>query len=401
MTCLLKSVFRGRAHVVAVVTAVFVITTSASTFAEGVDPYWGDRTLRLLRERAKATPTVPTLVNYAFTPNVISESATGTIRLSVRMTGPLPTRLQLVSEWGVTYDFADAGSNGDLTAGDGIYSTLIPVSQILTRRVADDIFRVFVGYIDVYEGATRTVRVNTFAQVRTGEIPGVSVRPLSATTQLSTNVLNISSASLFRTHDIEGPSNQEIAKIVLSVLPDQYDFLNIVIDRQQIENRYHFGIVNTIAGIGVTPYNNRSEYGNPSKLLGISVFPSAGLFDGAIKTFSHELGHQWLSFLKNPSLAGGVPHWPASTMASGVMGQSIAGSGAGGNFGCELTPEGEGLRTRALSAQRVIRFNPLELYVAGFVAPDEVPDQWVVTDANFSANWPTLCDGRQIGRAHV
>ena len=83
-------------------------------------------------------------------------------------------------------------------------------------------------------------------------------------------------------------------------------------------------------------------------------------------------------------------------MASDIMGLSIPGTGAGGNFGCKLTPEGNGLRTAPLSAARAMSFNPLDLYMMGLMPASEVPDQWVVTDTNFGANWSTQCDGRLL-----
>lgn len=42
-------------------------------------------------DRSKATPTVPTLVNYALTPTVIASTATGNVRLAARIDGPAPT----------------------------------------------------------------------------------------------------------------------------------------------------------------------------------------------------------------------------------------------------------------------------------------------------------------------
>lgn len=380
------------------VLAAVAFGFSASTFAlsQEPDPFWGVRMLRQLRAEAKAAPSVATLVNYAFTPNVIPDNATGNVRLSVRMTGPLPSKVQLASQWGVTYDLIDTGANGDLVAGDGVYSALIPVSPILLRRVTSDIYRVFVGFVDVYEGASRSGRYNALAQVRGNELPGIVVRPISSTAQVSPNILNLSAPSLYRTHDVATPIITDITKLAFTVLPDQYDFFNIVFDRQQIENRYHYAVYNVTTGIGLPAFDQRLAHGSTGKLQGVSVFPGATFFDGANTGFIHETGHQWVSFLKNASLVSGTPHWSPSTMASGVMGLSIPGSGAGGSFDCGFTPEGTGLRTKALPVNRVQTYSPLDLYLMGLLAAEEVPDQWVVTDSNFGANWQTLCDGRLL-----
>lgn len=347
----------------------------------------------------KATPTTPTIVNYAFNPNVIAATATGQIRLSTRVTGPAPTLANLVSEWGTTYPLTDTGGVDDAVAGDGIFSVNLPVQQILSRRVASDVARVFVGYLDVYSSSTRTMRVNVFAQVRSADMPTVAVRSLTTATaaaQLSTHLLNIGVPSLFRTHEVDTPAITAIAQAAYAHLTDEFDFLNIVFDRQQIENRYHFGTRNAVSGIGQTLSNSNAQFGNPVKLVGISVFPNAAFFDGASVAHSHELGHQWIAFLKNAELSSGVPHWPTSTLAADIMGLSIPGSGAGGSFSCRLTPEGSGLRVTPITGNQNAVFNPLDLYLMGVLPAAEVPDQWVITDTAFGANWQTLCDGRLL-----
>ena len=82
----------------------------------------------------------------------------------------------------------DNGTSGDATAGDGVYSVLLPVQQILSRRTTDDVFRVDIGFIDVYSGSTRTMRVNGSAQVRAPEIPAVTVKSLGANAQMSQHI---------------------------------------------------------------------------------------------------------------------------------------------------------------------------------------------------------------------
>ena len=71
------------AQVLATIILGFSVSTLA--LAQEPDPDWGTRTLRQLRSEAKAAPSVATLVNYAFTPNVIPDSSTGNVRLSARL----------------------------------------------------------------------------------------------------------------------------------------------------------------------------------------------------------------------------------------------------------------------------------------------------------------------------
>lgn len=376
---------------VAVKAGVAMIT------ALGALMYWpGHAIASGLQDTHKATPTEPTVMNYAFSPNVVSAAATGNIRLSARLAGPLPTSVKFVSAWGTTYDVFDNGGSDDAVAGDGVYSVMLPVAQILSRRTSDDVFRVFSGYLDVYSGSVRLERINVFAQVRSSDIPTATVRVIGSGAQLSANVLNISSATLFRTHMNDTPAIDAVAQLAYQSLTDQFDFLNLVFDRAQIENRYHFATRQPYGGIGQSTFNNNGLYGGASRLLGITVFPSAVFFDGADAGHQHELGHQWINFLDNSALAPGVPHWPPSTMATGLMGMSIVGSGAGGQFSCDFTAEGNGLRARRATTETNVRYNPLDLYLMGLLPAAEVPDQWVVTDPAFAADWATACDGRLL-----
>jgi len=83
-------------------------------------------------------------------------------------------------------------------------------------------------------------------------------------------------------------------------------------------------------------------------------------------------------------------------MASGIMGLSIPGTGAGGAFSCKLTPEGNGLRVTPITGSTGQLFNPLDLYLMGVADRSEVPEQWVITDPAWLSNWANLCDGRLL-----
>ena len=77
-------------------------------------------------------------------------------------------------------------------------------------------------------------------------------------------------------------------------------------------------------------------------------------------------------------------------------GPSIPGIGAGGNFGCKPDPGGQRGLYRCAEFLADTSFSPVDLHMMGLVSGVEVPDQWVVTDSNFGANWATLCDGRRL-----
>ncbi len=380
-------------------TSTWLATAALATFAtyaQATDTH-DDHAHGAAATGLKAALVDPTVVNYAFTPHVITTATTGEIRLSVRVTGPAPTSLKLTSEWGTVYDLVDTGTGGDLTAGDGIYSANLPVQPILQRRVDSDVGRVFLGFLDPYVGTTRLGRSNVFAQVRTSDMSTVNVRTLAADAQMSQHVLNITLPSTFHTHDETTPAIDKVVQAAARYLTNEFDFVNVVFARSQIENRYHFATQNKVTGIGnVNVFDVTAQYGGLTRLLGISVFPSHTFFDGANFGHQHELGHQWIAFLKNAELSLGSPHWPSSTMAFDLMGQSTAGSSQGGAFQCKLTPEGNGLRTAFSDVYKAAVFNPLDLYLMGLMPASEVPDQWVITDPTFAANWGTMCDGRLL-----
>ena len=93
-------------------------------------------------------------------------------------------------------------------------------------------------------------------------------------------------------------------------------------------------------------------YATPS--ITISTAPASDFFDGGQEAHSHEIGHQWINFLKQTTLATGTPHWPVSSLANGLMGFSIPGSGAGGDYGCRLTPIATGIQLTSFSGARAL-----------------------------------------------
>ncbi|MBK9604922.1 MAG: hypothetical protein IPO58_00200 [Betaproteobacteria bacterium] len=112
--------------------------------------------------------------------------------------------------------------------------------------------------------------------------------------------------------------------------------------------------------------------------LGISVFPTSTYFDAGQEAHSHEIGHQWINFLPQASLSIGTPHWPLSSLASGLMGFSIPGSGAGGDYSCRLTSIPTGVQLTAFSGAR--SFSDLDLYLMGLKSAAQVADHYVWKD---------------------
>src|SRR5207237_9479549 len=102
------------------------------------------------------------------------------------------------------------------------------------------------------------------------------------------------------------------------------------------------------------------------------------------------------NFLKNASLAGGSPHWPPSTMARGIMGLSIPGSGAGGDFPykIEMATSTTAHVTISVVTQE---FDGFDLYLMGFLPPSAVAPGIVIqgsgcNDCTVPASQVTIAD---------
>ena len=246
-------------------------------------------------------------VNYlVYTPSVVAPGATAPLLVEVELTAAATS---------VTIDFnpagsanasialRDDGSEGDRAAGDRIYSGRLPVAPILAARTLDDVNRVFIGFLNVFNGSTATIRGNLFVDVYTTVMGVYPVSRLSQFVQATTRVVNIHDAGYFTSRNLS-----TVTREFYRYFPDNYDVLNIVFDPQRFENRTHFVVKNTVSGIGLPMTNSSVTYGSGGRLIGISQFPISRLFDGVESGTLHELGHQWINFLRGTPFASGAPH---------------------------------------------------------------------------------------------
>ncbi len=85
----------------------------------------------------------------------------------------------------------------------------------------------------------------------------------------------------------------------------------------------------------------------------------------------HELMHRWANFIVEPA----VPHWDF-TSANGILGgfdiANLVDHG-GGEYSAPNAYTGGW-------AGNIKPYSPIELYLAGLIPPDEVPDLWVAED---------------------
>jgi uncharacterized protein (TIGR03437 family) len=336
-----------------------------------------------------------TVLYYRFTPMVVRANETQPVLFEARLIG-LPTRVTLASDFAgsnVVATLLDDGSNGDRQAGDGIYSTNLPAATVVQGLQPNDVFRKLLGYLIPYQGTTIQGRYNTFVQISTPDIPRVVIRQLAPDVQCSDYIVNIMLPTYF-SNTTTNNDYTALARKLYQHFRDDYDQLNMVANQSYIANRFHFGVKNDVQGIGLMPFNRTADYGSSGRLQGISVYNNAGFFDGADNGFQHEFGHQWIQFLQQPPFATGVPHWPYSSMASGIMGFSIGGQGGqGGDYRCRVTPEGNTVRLTRDNESEV--FKDLDLYLMGLLPADQVGTNYIFDNQSDPAI--TQCNGLYAG----
>jgi hypothetical protein len=304
------------------------------------------------------------------TPMVVNPAEAEDILLEVGIDGsPTSVRLFLAST-GTETALADNGSGGDKKAGDHIYTIRVHAADAVDGLTPDSVNRNFVGFIRLYVGATRVAQYNLFFDVLTDDIPPVDIRRLSDDVQYTPHLVNIVYPDFFSEFQVAS-----VIKRFYTQFDDNYDFINVIYGVAYFANRYHFAIRNDVQGTGQSIFDYTAVYGSGGRLLGCTVFPIPGFFDGASPDYQHELGHQWINYLPVPPLDYATPHWPLSDLASGIMGWWQGPGGQGLNFNFDLVPAGGDYLMVPTNAPKV--FTDLGLYLMGLVGPDQVGEHFV------------------------
>jgi len=74
----------------------------------------------------------------------------------------------------------------------------------------------------------------------------------------------------------------------------------------------------------------------------------------------------------------GTAHWPFSSLANGLMGFSLPGSGAGGDYSYRMTPVADGIQLTPFTGARP--FTDLDLYLMGLKPAAQVGNHYVWKD---------------------
>ena len=164
---------------------------------------------------------------------------------------------------------------------------------------------------------------------------------------------------------------------------DDFDFLifisnlSILDVESDLAGAQYQGIMNDVEGIGkdiyIDPYYR--GWGSAGALQGTIRFVT--LEDLDADTLLHEVIHRWANYITSfgkSEISGYFGHWGFSS-ANGLLGgfdiADFVDHGDGRYSAGSFSPFGTTSRKP---------YSPIELYLAGFIPPGEVPDLWVAED---------------------
>jgi hypothetical protein len=196
-----------------------------------------------------------------------------------------------------------------------------------------------------------------------------------------------------------------VSKAFYATHPDDYDQLVIWTDARLIADSFAFEqtVANEVDGIGIPIFDAASDFGSAGRLRSMAVMDFLGKYpddpqqkflgeNNTVSVLGQEVGHRWLAFMEfrdhtgarsNAILGRDDAHWSFffDSEASVMEGNDIEDLG-GGAF-------------RTVGAVR--RYNLLDQYAMGLVAPNEVPTFFYVQSPTNMSSARTRESAPQIG----
>ena len=171
-----------------------------------------------------------------------------------------------------------------------------------------------------------------------------------------------------------GLALQAYARSFYKHFEDDFDFLVLVSPDNVHElgsGGYYLTVANDVQGTGQSTFSHSREFGSAGRLKGLPFFSHVWWFRGIIL---HEVLHQWAAYGSHPMVSSG--HF---THFSNILG---AFGGAFSSPFEEIVDLGDN-RYKAEKRGWFYRYGPLDLYFAGLVPPEDVPDFWVAIDGEW------------------
>jgi hypothetical protein len=317
------------------------------------------------------------LVSIAVDPMVVTRGATSRLLVTVNDAGGPTLQLGLqpgtdLLRFGERVEellLRDDGTQGDEVAGDGVFTvdglsppigpTGIGSTTLGTVTLAAQAGESTLGIV---ARPRLSVRAMDTALIARPVIDTVSYEDMQLTSRLAVIVTD--------TLDFTGTAKGEVVGRFYEAFADDRDWL-VVMRAPTSEEAFDGQAIrlgNTIGGIGMSPIDARSSFGSAGRLdlvveLVRDFYWPRGEFDGAFCLLTHELAHRWAAELGQPLASGS--HWAAAFRRS----QS------------------------ALGHEGKCRFNRLELYLAGRLPADSVPE--ALTDSGMTIGDLVATHGRR------
>ncbi len=176
-----------------------------------------------------------------------------------------------------------------------------------------------------------------------------------------------------------------VAREFFATHPDRYDFL-VVFTGFELDTgtalAFHLGVQNQVEGIGLPLFDESAQFGSAGKLQGYIDMAALGRhsfdpldpgFEETLGVLAHETMHQWCCYAGARLPGGAVSN--ALRDPLGSHWSYLLDTGASLLYGADWSDNGDG----SFTAGGVRRFySPLDLYLAGFYSPLEVPPFFLI-----------------------
>ena len=168
------------------------------------------------------------------------------------------------------------------------------------------------------------------------------------------------------------PPLQDYAARFYEHFNDEFDFLiffpNVDLNNLvpgSINGAFFSNVKNDVRGIGLSIFSDNSSFGSAGKLQGAIFhnYDDPSSFRGLLL---HELMHRWGNFVVPITSSPGGPHWGFNTSGGYLDGYDISNMIDHG--------AGEFSAPNLFVRKPKKQYSPIELYLAGFIPPEEVPD---------------------------
>ena len=342
-------------------------------------------------EAASAVFTVPSsdVQYYEVVPGVIPVDGSETFRVYVHL-GRAVDAVYLdttVSRFPVSRTtFLDDGTDGDLAANDGIYTSGVfsyntaafsyPLTYI--TDVTGINYASF-GNVRIREADLTTVNkfnVNPkVGLIDPGLVPTTDVATLSPDIQAASHFVNVRRtgppSAQNALHNLGTSDLSGLTQSIYSEIPDNYDFLILgsamhgekLGSSSNFTAGAHHRVKNIASGIGIDPQDDTALYGSSSgRLMSINLIDTADR-GNKINNVLHELTHQWSSFFDG-GLGLGQGHWDDFSNVGSIL----------GGYEWIPQPDGSWLVDKDHKKSNLSRMALLDRYTAGFIEADAVPD---------------------------